>query len=140
VVTVTAPDLKDGQTYKIALVNPPQRFEDAKKYAEQPTIAIYDNKNRLVVQQTGVNTEAKPWLGSGLFGKVIDLTSSKKAPVNQPAAVYATTTSQSPATTSVAKTTQTVTDVNSADRQLIQIWQNASKAERQKFMTWLAEQ
>ena len=140
VVTVTAPDLKDGQTYKIALVNPPQRFEDAKKYAEQPTIAIYDNKNRLVVQQTGVNTEAKPWLGSGLFGKVIDLTSSKKAPVNQPAAVYATTTSQSPAATTVSKTTQTVSDANSADRQLIQIWQNASKAERQKFMTWLAEQ
>lgn len=140
VVTVTAPDLKDGQTYKIALVNSPQRFEDAKKYAEQPTIAIYDNKNRLVVQQTGVNTEAKPWLGSGLFGKVIDLTSSKKAPVNQPAAVYATTTSQSPAATTVSKTTQTVSDANSADRQLIQIWQNASKAERQKFMTWLAEQ
>lgn len=140
VVTVTAPDLKDGQTYKIALVNSPQRFEDAKKYAEQPTIAIYDNKNRLVVQQTGVNTEAKPWLGSGLFGKVINLTSSKKAPVNQPAAVYATTTSQSPAATTVSKTTQTVSDANSADRQLIQIWQNASKAERQKFMTWLAEQ
>ncbi|WP_336950766.1 MULTISPECIES: DUF2057 domain-containing protein [unclassified Acinetobacter] len=140
VVTVTAPDLKDGQTYKIALVNPPQRFEDAKKYSEQPTIAIYDNKNRLVVQQTGVNTEAKPWLGSGLFGKVIDLTSSKKAPVNQPAAVYATTTSQSPAATTVTKTTQALSDANSADRQLIQIWQNASKAERQKFMTWLAEQ
>jgi hypothetical protein len=33
-----------------------------------------------------------------------------------------------------------VSDANSADRQLIQIWQNASKAERQKFMTWLAEQ
>ncbi|MEG0651724.1 MAG: DUF2057 family protein, partial [Acinetobacter sp.] len=29
---------------------------------------------------------------------------------------------------------------NSADQQLIQMWQKASKTERQKFMTWLAEQ
>lgn len=143
VVTITAPDLKDGQAYKLALVNVPKRFEDAKKYAEQPTIAIYDNNNRLVVQQTGVNTEAKPWLGSGVFGKVIDLTSSKKAPTNQPAAVYATPSAvavSAPVVSSVAKTNNVVTSSNSADQQLIQIWQKASKAERQKFMSWLAEQ
>ncbi len=141
VVTVTAPELRDGQTYKILAVNAPKSFDDAKKYAEQPTIAIYDNNNRLLVQQTGANTEAKPWLSSGIFGKAIDLTSSKKAPENQPAAVYATTsTAPVSSVTQIVSSTNTNTNTNSADQQLIQMWKNASKAERQKFMTWLAEQ
>ena len=143
VVTVTAPDLKDGQSYKLTLVDAPKNFDSAKKYALQPTIAIVDNNNRLIVQQTGVNTESKPWLSSGLFGSIIDLTSSKKAPTNQPAAVYATssqTTVSTPVVNTATKTNNTISNVNSSDQQLIQIWQKASKAERQKFMTWLAEQ
>lgn len=139
VVTITAPDLKDGQNYKLALVGAPNNFDDAKKYAEQPTIAILDNNNRLVVQQTGANTEAKPWFGSGVFGRVIDLTSSNKAPVNQPAPVY-TAPSQAVVSNALPKSVPAVTNSNAADQQLIQIWQKASKAERQKFMTWLADQ
>lgn len=142
VVTITAPDLKDGKAYKLALVNVPKGFEDAKKYAEQPTVAIYDSNNRLVVQQTGVNTEAKPWLSSSLFGKVIDLSSSKKTPSNQPAAVYAPSSAvvATPAVSTMTKSNPIISDANAADQQLIQIWQKASKTERQKFMTWLAEQ
>lgn len=141
VVTVTAPDLKDGQTYKIALVDAPRGFESAKKYAEQPTIAIFDANNRLIVQQSGANTEAKPWLSSGIFGKVIDLTSSKKTATNQPAAVYASSAvSEVPVNVTTTKSNNITTGTNSADQQLIQLWQKASKAERQKFMTWLAEQ
>ncbi|MBJ9954250.1 MULTISPECIES: DUF2057 domain-containing protein [unclassified Acinetobacter] len=139
VVTITAPDLKDGQNYKLALVGAPKNFDDAKKYAEQPTIAILDNNNRLVVQQTGANTEAKPWFGSGVFGRVIDLTSSKKTPVNQPAPVYAAP-SQAAVSNTAQKSVPAVANGNAADQQLIQIWQKASKAERQKFMTWLADQ
>lgn len=139
VVTVTAPDLKDGKNYKLALVDAPKNFDDAKKYAEQPTIAIFDQNNRLVVQQTGANTEAKPWFGSGVFGKVIDLTSSKKTPVNQPAPVYAAT-SQAVVSNTAPKSSTAVINNNGADQQMIQIWQKATKAERQKFMTWLADQ
>lgn len=146
VVTIKAPNLKDGQNYKIALVNAPKNFDEAKKYAEQPTVALYDKNNQLIVQQTGANNEQKPWLSSGIFGKIVDLTSNNKAPVNQPAPVYSTATpSQAIVNTSVAKTgaiattSSTVMD-NSADQQMIQIWQKASKSERQKFMTWLAEQ
>jgi uncharacterized protein len=139
VVTVTAPDLKDGQNYKLVLVDAPKNFDDAKKYAEQPTIAIFDKNNRLVVQQTGANTEAKPWFGSSVFGRVVDLTSSKKTPVNQPAPVYSAT-SQAAVSNSASKSVPTVINTNGADQELIQIWQKATKAERQKFMTWLAEQ
>jgi uncharacterized protein YccT (UPF0319 family) len=70
---------------------------------------------------------------------VIDLTSSNKAPVNQPAPVY-TAPSQAVVSNALPKSVPAVTNSNAADQQLIQIWQKASKAERQKFMTWLADQ
>ncbi|WP_173910658.1 DUF2057 family protein [Acinetobacter sp. Marseille-Q1618] len=143
VVTITAPNLQDGKTYKLNLVNAPQDFDAAKKYAEQPTIALYDQNNQMIVQQTGANNEAKPWLSGGIFGRVFDLTTSKKAE-NQPAPVYANAP-QAVATTNTNVTTatnlsSTNTNLNSADQQMIQIWQKASKAERQRFMSWLAEQ
>ena len=93
VVTIQAENLQDNQTYRLALVNAPKGFETAKKYAEQPTVALYDQNNRLVVQQTGANNEAQPWFSSGsLFGRTLDLTQkNKNNSVNQPAPVYAAT-------------------------------------------------
>lgn len=140
VVTIQAPNLQDGQSYKLALVNAPTNFDDAKKYAEQPTIALYDKNNQLVVQQTGANNEAKPWLTGGLFGRTFDLTQKKNT--NQPAPVYAssTTVAQSSNVASTITVAPVSNSVNSADQQLIQLWQKASKAERQKFMSWVATQ
>lgn len=137
VVTIKAPNLQDGQSYKLSLVDAPQSFEAAKKYAEQPTVALYDAHNQLIVQQTGANNEAKPWLSGGLFGRVFDLTTTKKQEGNQPAPVYIKSQTAMP-----LSTTSTAVSVNSttADQQMIQIWQNASKVERQRFMSWLAEQ
>lgn len=143
VVTIKAPNLKDGQNYKLSLVNAPKDFDEAKKYAEQPTVAIYDHNNQLLVQQTGANNEQKPWLSTGIFGKAVDLTSRNKTPSNQPAAVYATANTTVPVTmvnSASTNSSNVVSSTNSADQQLIQMWQKASKAERQKFMTWLAEQ
>ncbi len=130
VVTLKTPVLQDGENYKLALVNAPASFEAAKKYAEQPTIGLFNKNNQLLVEQTGANTEAKPWLTGGLFGRAYDLTQKKTAPVNQPAPVY----------TAVAQSAVTASSPNAVDQQLIQLWKKASKVERQKFMTWLAEQ
>ena len=131
VVTLKTPVLTDGENYKLALVNAPQDFDAAKKYAEQPTIGLFNKNNQLLVQQTGANTEAKPWLTGGLFSRAYDLTQKKTTPVNQPAAVY----------TAVAQPANAaISTGNATDQQLIELWKKASKAERQKFMTWLAEQ
>lgn len=152
VVTITAPNLIDGQTYQLKPINVPNNYDDAKKYAEQPTIALYDHNNQLVVQQTGANRQAKSWLGGGVLGRVFDYT--KPSSANQPAPVYtsATTTTKSSAVTTAAPVTGTTTVTTTsasaaataqhptADQQLIRIWQGASKAERQRFMSWLAEQ
>ncbi|TCM64480.1 hypothetical protein EC844_11739 [Acinetobacter calcoaceticus] len=148
VVTISAPNLIDGQKYSLIPVNVPRDFDDAKKYAEQPTVAIYDQNKKLVVQQTGANNESKSWLTGGVFGRAFDLTSSKKPAGNQPAAVYGAGTTvpvQNVAVTPtvvapVNNSNSTVNRAQGADQQLIQIWQGASKAERQRFMSWLAEQ
>ncbi|MCK4102001.1 DUF2057 family protein [Acinetobacter radioresistens] len=134
VVTVQTPDLKDSETYTLALVNPPQSFEAAKIYAAQPTVALYNSKNELVVQQTGVNTEAKPWLGSGLLGRSFDLTQKQIKPsVHQPEPTYTASIVDTVKTAMTSRNTQT-------DQQLIELWKKASKAERQSFMNWIAEQ
>lgn len=141
VVTIQAPNLKDNQNYRLGLVNAPKDFEAAKKYAEQPTVALYDQNKKLIVQQTGANNEAKPWFtGSGLLSRTLDLTQkNKNNTANQPAAVYAgakPTTAEPVAT--VATTSNNAN--RTTDQQLVELWQKASKAERQKFMAWLAGQ
>lgn len=121
VVTVKTPSLKDGETYRLALIQAPKDFDAAQKYKDQPIIGLYDAKNQLLVQQTGAKDAAKPWFGNRVLTKKLDMTTQVATPVHQPAAVYTQSADQN-------------------DQQLIQLWQKASKAERQKFMTWLAEQ
>lgn len=141
VVTLKTPLLKEGENYRLDLVNAPASFEAAKKYAEQPIIALVDNNKQLLVQQTGANTEQKPWLGQGIFAKATDLIQKKSTPVNQPAPVYTQALIDSGATSAAGLSSSVSThSANTADQQLIQLWKNANKAERQKFMAWLAEQ
>lgn len=121
VVTVKTPSLKDGETYRLALIQAPKDFDAAQKYKDQPIIGLYDAKNQLLVQQAGAKDAAKPWFGNRVLTKKVDMTTQAATAVHQPAAVYAQSAEQN-------------------DQQLIQLWQKASKAERQKFMTWLAEQ
>jgi uncharacterized protein YccT (UPF0319 family) len=137
VVTIKTPDLKDGTEYRLDLVNAPANFEAAKKYAEQPIVALFDKNNQIVVQQVGANTEQKPWLGQGIFSKTTDLTQKKTAVENQPAPVYIQAAVQ-PKVAAVASSESGALAVT-GDQQLIQLWQKANKAERQKFMSWLAE-
>ncbi|ENW91968.1 YccT family protein [Acinetobacter dispersus] len=143
VVTIQAQDLQDNQSYSLGLVNAPKNFDAAKKYADQPTVALYDQNKKLVVQQTGANNEAQPWFtGNNLLSRTLDLTQKNKNNVaNQPAPVYAGTTAQVAATAPVAVTTAAaVGTAKTTDQQLVELWQKASKAERQKFMAWLAGQ
>lgn len=141
VVTIQTTDLKDNQTYNLALVNAPKDFSQAKKFAEQPTVALYDQSKKLVVQQTGANNEAQPWFsGNSLLARTLDLTQkNKNNVVNQPAPVYAASTT-SVAPVAVTATTAVSGNIKTTDQQLVDLWQKASKAERQKFMAWLAGQ
>ena len=138
VITLKTPILQDGENYRLALVNPPKDFDAAKEFKDQPSIGLYNQKNQLLVQQTGVKASSTGWLIGSLRNKTVD-TTQNSATVNQPAAVYtAAAVLPSEKTTSVTLHTQKQTQ--GKEQQLIQLWQQASKAERQKFMSWLAEQ
>lgn len=137
VVTVRTPILQDGEEYRLDLINVPANFEAAKKYAEQPVVALFDKNNQMLVQQVGANTEQKPWLGQGIFSKTTDLTQKKTALQNQPAPIYTQAAVQSKMV--AATSSESLTSGVTVDQQLIQLWQKANKAERQKFMSWLAE-
>lgn len=134
IVTVKTPVLKDGESYRLALIDAPKDFDVAQKYKDQPIIGLYDQKKQLLVKQAGAKAEQKAWFSTGAFGSSsVDLTKTKTAaPANQPAPVYAQAVSVSGAEASVRAGT--------ADQQLVQLWQKSSKQERQKFMSWLAEQ
>ncbi|WP_455597881.1 DUF2057 family protein [Acinetobacter pecorum] len=137
VVTVKTPELIEGETYRLTLMNAPKDFEEAKNYKDQPIIELYDAKNQLLVQQMGAKETARPLFGKSILTRSVDLTSKAVTPVNQSAAVY-TQVTVAPKTVNV-KIAENMTG-NQLDQQLIQVWQKASKVERQKFMTWLVEQ
>ena len=59
--------------------------------------------------------------------------------MNQPAPVYAAST-KNVAPVAVTATTVVSGNIKTTDQQLVELWQKASKAERQKFMAWLAGQ
>ena len=132
VITLKTPILQDGENYRLALVNPPKDFDAAKEFKDQPSVGLYNQKNQLLVQQTGAKANSTGWLGGSWLNKTVDTTQNSAA-VNQPAAVL-----PSEKTTSV--TLPTAKQTQGKEQQLIQLWQQATKAERQKFMSWLAEQ
>ena len=122
IVALKTPALVDGETYRLALVQAPQDFDEAQKYKDQPIFGLYNKENILLVQQAGIKSEQRNWFSDGLFNnKSVDFTNDKVA-ANQIAVV------------------QPVSASENQSQPLIHLWQRSSKAERQKFMTWLAEQ
>lgn len=130
VLTLKSPSLQDGQSYRLALINSPKDFEAAKNYKDQPVIGLYDQNNKLLVKQEGTRNQ-KSWLTT-VFSDSNDDMKAKATSDSQPAPVYYVETPKAPQVNSSLAVSQ--------EQQLIQSWKKASKIERQKFMTWLAEQ
>ena len=138
VITLKTPILQDGENYRLALVNPPKDFDAAKEFKDQPSVGLYNQKNQLLVQQTGAKASSTGWLGGSWLNKTLDTTQNSAA-INQPAAVY-TAAAVLPSEETTSATLPTAKQTPGKEQQLIQLWQQASKVERQKFMSWLAEQ
>lgn len=122
IVALKTPALVDGETYRLALIRAPQDFDEAQKYKDQPIFGLYNKENKLLVQQAGTKSEQKNWFSDAFFNNQSDDLTNDKATVKQTAAV------------------QSVSASGNQEQPLIHLWQQSSKAERQKFMAWLAEQ
>ena len=139
IVTLNNVSLKNGVQYRLSLVNPPKTFEQGENFAKQPTIAIVNSQGQVIAQQTGASSQAKSWFGNKLFGGSYDVRqnpvqstntiTSKTQPTTVPAVTATATSTVSPNAT-----------IKSRDQQLIEIWQNATPLERQKFTAWLGSQ
>ena len=146
VLRLDVPQIQDNQRYVLKLINAPKDHDDAKKYAEQPMIALFDQNNQQVVQELKMSNQPRNSILGGLFSDSVDLTQA--APTNNSSVVTRQTaktqssTGAQPVNTQIAvkQASTQLANVKSVDQHMIQLWQNASKAERQKFMTWLAEQ
>lgn len=138
ILRLDIPQIQDNQRYVLKLINPPKDHDDAKKYAEQPQIGLFDENNQQVVQELKVSSQPKSSILGGLLGHSVALTQVESTSMhdqvdNRPA---------QKANSSAVSHTEIVqnSQMQPLDQTMIQMWQKASKAERQKFMTWLAEQ
>lgn len=139
ILRLDIPQIQDNQHYVLKLINAPKDHDDAKKYAEQPKIALFDQNNRQVVQESSMSNQPKNSILGGLFNDSVDATQVQSTPEN-----YSSTQTRQNQNAKPSTSDQTSpiphTDTLSVDQDMIQLWQKASKAERQKFMAWLAEQ
>lgn len=133
ILSLATKDLQDQQTYSLKLINPPQDFEQAKKYVDHPIVALLDQNKNIVAQQDVLSVASKSGL-SQIFNLNNDRNNTEKKLSVQKANSNVSTIEDR----SNIKTDDKVDPKSVAsDKQLIEIWKKASKQERQKFMNWL---
>ena len=136
-----AAELLDNQTYRLTMPNQPEDYAAAKKYAERPTLAIQQNNTLIASQESvgGSSNSLFSGLGKalgGVFGGSGDAELQNQraiAALDQPSA-SANSTVNTAAT--VTQTTSVNASTNALD-QFMQIWLQATPAEREKMRQWM---
>ena len=136
-----AAELADNQTYRLTMPNQPQDYAAAKKYAERPTLAIQQNNSVIASQESvgGSSNSLFSGLGKalgGVFGGSGDAELQNQraiAALDQPSA-SANSTVNTAAT--VTQTTSVNASTSTLD-QFMQIWLQATPAEREKMRQWM---
>ena len=138
-VSVTA-ELADNQTYRLTMPNQPEKYAAAKEYAKRPTLAVQQNNTVVASQQGVVGNEGGLLSGlgkalGGVFGGADDAELQNQraiAALGQPTAGTVNTG----AVTTVKQTTSATSSTNNLD-QFMQIWLQATPAEREKMRQWM---
>lgn len=139
-----AADLQDNQTYTLVMPGQPEDYQAAKKYAQNPTLAVQQGNNIIASQKNVVNSSGGLFGGlskavGGIFGSGDAQMANQQAiasleqtgSVNGSAAIPAIQSS----------TTQVVTQSNSTSTldQFMQLWLKATPQERAKIRQWIEE-
>lgn len=142
-----AAELVDNQTYRLTMPGQPEDYEAAKKYSEQPTLAVQQGNNVVASQQSMAGNEGGIFSGlgkalGGVFGGGGDAQVQNQnaiAALGEPATAPRSQSSVN--TGAVASTTYTVTPAAKASAdtldQFMQLWLNATPAEREKMRQWI---
>lgn len=134
-----AAELADNQTYRLTMPNQPEEYKAAKEYAERPTLAVQQGNTIVASQQSlggndgGIFSGLSKALG-GVFGGGGDAALQNQnaiAALGQPTAQQTITTQTNSAAVSASP--------QSADNldNFMQIWLNATPAEREKMRQWM---
>ncbi len=141
-VSVVA-DLADNQNYRLVMLNQPEEYTAAKEYAKKPTLAIQQSGTVIASQQGMAGSQGGLFAGLGkALGGVFDGSGDAEmqnqraiAAISPPTASAQTNTN----TGAVASITQTTNMNSSTDKldQFMQIWLQATPAEREKMRQWV---
>lgn len=141
-VSVTA-ELVDNQTYRLTMPNQPEKYAAAKEYAKRPTLAVQQNNTVVASQQSlggnqgGLLSGLGKALG-GVFGGADDAELQNQraiAALDKPAISTQSNVSIG-AVTTVKQTTSAASSTSTLD-QFMQIWLQATPAEREKMRQWI---
>ncbi|MBB3107228.1 hypothetical protein FHS24_001745 [Psychrobacter luti] len=141
-VSVTA-ELMDNQTYRLTMPNQPEKYVVAKEYAKRPTLAVQQNNTVVASQQGVAGNEGGVLSGlgkalGGVFGGADDAELQNKraiAALDTPAVSTQSNVNTGTVTT-VKQTTSAASSTNTLD-QFMQIWLQATPAEREKMRQWI---
>ncbi|AMN50101.1 DUF2057 family protein [Psychrobacter sp. P2G3] len=144
-ISVTA-ELADNQTYRLTMPNQPEEYKAAKEYAERPTLAVQQD-NRVIASQQSIGGNQGGLLSGigkalgGVFGGSSDAELQNQraiAALEQPTS----TTGQQTVITQPKVNTGTVSSSTQSANTLdsfMQIWLNATPAEREKMRQWIQQ-
>lgn len=128
--------LQDNKTYLLAMPDQPQKYPQAKQYAEKPTLTLSYNGQVLASQQ-GVKDPNQGIFGSigGALGGILGLSDTNQTIKAQAIQVQGQQGYTQPNlnSTTVNTPNQSVLD------QFLQVWLQANPAERNKIRTWVSE-
>ncbi|NRD70650.1 DUF2057 domain-containing protein [Psychrobacter okhotskensis] len=140
-VSVTA-ELADNQTYRLTMPNQPEKYEAAKDYVKQPTLAIQQDDAIIASQQGVANGNDGLFAGlgkalGGVFGGAGDAELQNQraiASLDQPA--VNSTSNVNTGTTTVKQASSVNTSTSTLDT-FMQVWLQATPAEREKMRQWI---
>ncbi len=151
-VTVTADMLNDNQTYRLTMPGQPNDYKSAKDYAKSPTLAV-EQGGQIIAQQQGTRgNDGSLFAGltgavGGLFGGGDAQRENQQviASIDQNRTEQNRAISSRPVTTNTnvipAVQTSVPAQANNASTldQFMQLWLNATPAEREKIRQWVQE-
>ncbi|WLP93826.1 DUF2057 family protein [Psychrobacter sp. M13] len=150
-----AADLTDNQTYRLTMPGQPEDYDAAKEYAQQPTLAVQQNNTVIASQQSVAGNDGSIFSGlgkaiGGVFGGSGDAQLQNQqaiAALGQPTAnsqAIAQVNARPAVVTSNAYSAIPVKNVSQATAtqstatldQFMQLWLQATPAEREKMRQW----
>lgn len=141
-----AAEMADNQTYRLTMPNQPEDYAAAKKYAERPTLAVQKNNTIIASQQSVGGSDGGLFSGlgkalGGVFGGGGDAELQNQraiAALDQPTvSTQAQGNINTGTVTAVKQTTSIAPPATSTLDQFMQIWLQATPAEREKIRQWM---